>query len=180
MNFRQLDSVLPEDLADKVARIVHRDGMAAVLPSVASVIRQLLPDGPDGFASSLRELYPGLKTYVDEHHDWAIVFVFLNDVDVIMFHSYYDIKVPEFYLCEATLRDKIFTVKFALSNMEADEEAEYLYHNRIPLGFLAEKLGITGKITPRSRATIAPAPKLTNDKWHAFEQSMLRTFPATV
>lgn len=183
MNFRKLEAALPEELVDSIARMAHKNQMSVVLPSMVdrichaehktafssvlpdihSILRTLLSNGEDTFIENIRDLFPDFQYYVDAYFHWYTAFIFLTDEHVIMFHKYYATSWEhDYYVCEATLRDNIFSVKCVASNNEYPLP-------EMPLEFLRQQLLPEDDIILVHHRTVAP-PQITN--WSALENSI--------
>jgi hypothetical protein len=169
MAFSLLDAHLPEDLADSIARTVHKYNMENVAPSIRSVMRSMLSEGNTTFVDRLREMYPGLKVYKDDYMYYFTAVVFLDDTNIVIFHSYYDDPIhSEVAIAEATIKDDTVIVRncsVVFSYIDV-VTSDYFERNRIPLGFISDTL--QRKLTIMTEKTVA-LPQV--DDWLALEEA---------
>lgn len=161
MAFPTLESNLPEDLVDSIARTVHRYNMDQVVPCIRSVMRCMLSEGAATFIDKLRETYPGLKVYKDNYLYWFTAVVFLDEANVIIFHSYFDDPMhSEVAIAEATIDNDEIVVR----NVSA-VSADYFEQNTLPLSFLYEVL--EKRLTVKTAKIVHPVEV---DDWVLLEE----------
>jgi len=126
----------------------------------------------NAFVSSMREKYPDMKVYVDDHLYWYTVVVSLTDTNVVLFHQYFDNPMYE----EACLMDATIDRDNGVLRINAFVGFDhigslswvYLQQNKIPLEFLQD----TMRCPPLSVVPVPNIPVVAIGDWEKVADGM--------
>lgn len=152
MSFASIESTLPEELVDRIARIGHKQNIAHVLHNVAnggvsnltSEFDQAIQHGAANIKDYITEKYGDkVRVIVDDYIDWyTIVFIFPQTSRFALYHHYAEWHTCDQYLIDGSFTQDTFHVERYLHvdrRGEHNTECDYI-HTTIPFKIMVPKI----------------------------------------
>jgi hypothetical protein len=147
MNFATLDAALPDELADRIARLAHKSQFDQVTTDIVHGAGNLLSDfdqaikaGAANIKDYMTEKYGDrVKVIIDDYIDWyTIVFLFPTTSRFALFHHYAEWNTCDQFVIDGTYTsDTIHIDRYVYVDRRGEyhTECDHIF-NFIPFGHI--------------------------------------------